>query len=166
MKTCTKCQQTKPLDGFYKRLRSPDGLEAWCKVCRLEHNRKWHSKNKDRHSKLTRSWYERNKDQHLENSREWYAANRHRKLATTSKREQRCKQATPAWVNMEEIHAVYEGARRLSERMGETFHVDHIVPLQGKNVSGLNVPANLQVLAASENLRKFNKLTLADAWVG
>jgi hypothetical protein len=166
MKTCTKCQSTKPLDGFYKRWRSPDGLEAWCKVCRLEHNRKWFDKNKDRHGELTRSWYERNKDQHLENSRAWYSANRHRKLATTAKREERCKLATPKWIDMEEIHAVYAGARRMTERFGVLFEVDHIIPLQGKKVSGLNVPGNLQVLARSENRRKFNKLTLADAWVG
>ena len=166
MKTCTKCQQTKPLDGFYKRLRSPDGLEAWCKVCRLEHNHKWFDKNKDRHGELTRSWYERNREQHLENSRAWYSANRHRKLATTAKREERCKLATPKWIDMEEIHAVYAGARRMTERFGVLFEVDHIIPLQGKKVSGLNVPGNLQVLARSENRRKLNKITHADAWVG
>ena len=157
MKTCTKCQFTKPRDGFYKRSRAPDGVEAWCKTCRLTHNRAWFARNKDRHGELTRSWYERNKDQHLANSKQWYAENRSRKLASTTAREERCRKATPAWANREAIVAIYKEAKQKTLETGISHDVDHIIPLRGKQVSGLHVECNLQVLPAAVNRRKAAK---------
>lgn len=166
MKTCTKCHNTLSLDSFYKRKRSPDGREAWCKSCRLEHNRKWFSNNKARHRELTQRWYNDNKEQHLQNSKEWYAANKHRKLATTNARDDRCKNATPPWVNMVEIQAVYQKAKAITQATGIPHEVDHIVPITHEAVCGLNAPINLQVIPASENRRKANSIDHLDGWSG
>lgn len=57
---------------------------------------------------------------------------------------------TPKWVCVEELSAIYKNCP-------EGYHVDHIIPLRGNNVSGLHVPTNLQYLLARDNLYKSNK---------
>jgi 5-methylcytosine-specific restriction endonuclease McrA len=74
--------------------------------------------------------------------------------------EYRLTRATPEWLTDEqwtEMNAVYFKARRLTRRTGIKHQVDHIVPLKGKNVSGLHVPWNLQILTQQENVTKSNR---------
>jgi hypothetical protein len=42
MKTCRKCNETKPLSDFGKDSREKDGLHNHCKVCYNIRKRKWH----------------------------------------------------------------------------------------------------------------------------
>jgi len=46
----------------------------------------------------------------------------------------------------------------MSKITGIQYHVDHIIPLQGENVCGLHIAANLRVIPARDNLAKSNKL--------
>lgn len=67
---------------------------------------------------------------------------------------------TPNWLTKDQIKEIedyYTIASMFKMYTGEMYHVDHIVPLQGKKVSGLHVPWNLQVLPAKENIKKQNK---------
>lgn len=67
---------------------------------------------------------------------------------------------TPKWLSKEQLQEIKEHyilAAELSWLSDSGLEVDHIVPLQGKNVSGLHVPWNLQVISAYENQSKGNR---------
>ena len=67
--------------------------------------------------------------------------------------------ATPDWltaIHKAQIAQYYEVATALEMQTGIKHHVDHIIPLKAKIASGLHVPWNLQVLTATDNLRKSN----------
>lgn len=59
-------------------------------------------------------------------------------------------QRTPAWANRMKILEFYRNRP-------DGMHVDHIIPLHHKSVSGLHVEYNLQYLRDKDNLRKSNK---------
>lgn len=67
---------------------------------------------------------------------------------------------TPCWLtkqDFETIRQFYELAAKKTKETGISWHVDHVIPLRGKLVSGLHVPQNLQVILKTENLTKLNK---------
>lgn len=91
--------------------------------------------------------------------RRWASAHSEQKNADTAKRRAAKLQRTPLWLTLthhKQIDRFYWESAEVSKLIGEFYHVDHIVPLQGKTVSGLYVPWNLQILPAKENLSKGN----------
>jgi len=88
-------------------------------------------------------------------------ANPHLFAAKTRQRKASKLQRTPKWLSPEQLKQIkmfYAEAAELTKLLGEWYEVDHIVPLQGKTVSGLHVPWNLQILSKSENSAKGNRL--------
>lgn len=66
----------------------------------------------------------------------------------------------PKWLTSTDkwmIKEAYHIATLRTQATGIIWEVDHIIPLQGKTVSGLHVPTNLQLMTKSENCSKGNK---------
>lgn len=178
MKTCPTCGELKPLAGFSKDKSHKDGLQNQCKICRVQYNKRWKQENREKNRELYRDynkrWHEMNVDKRRESTRRWREQNREssreydkcRKqsnpekfAAYNAKRRAAKLQRTPQWLTKEqldEIETFYTVALAFRIYTGLTYHVDHIVPLQGKNVSGLHVPWNLRVISATDNLKKSN----------
>jgi hypothetical protein len=97
-------------------------------------------------------------------SKAWRQKNKSRVLAWTRQRQLAKMQRTPAWLTDDDlwiIEQAYELAALRKKMFGFAWHVDHILPLRGKTVSGLHVPTNLQVIPGIENSKKSNRVEVA-----
>lgn len=103
-------------------------------------------------------WRRNNPEKARSATKNWAFANPGKTTAYMAKYRAARLQRTPSWADQEWIDHAYAVAKDMSQKMGERFHVDHIVPLQGKTVSGLHVYENLQILPLVENSRKGNRL--------
>jgi len=173
VKTCSKCQQTKSRDDFPNRKNRADGKLSWCKDCVSANNKAYHAAHAERIRAQKRAfradnpelakervarWADKNRDKLNTYYREYAKRNPHKKQVVTVARRAQKLQATPSWANHRYIALFYEMVRLESERLGVEVHVDHIVPLKNSRVCGLHCEHNLQLLVASANLTKSNRV--------
>lgn len=183
MKHCGYCSRDLPSGSFAKRKASPDGLSYKCRGCDKAYRE---SRGSDKYCELRRQRYIKNRRAEKLVALEYYRENRRRCierhaaymaetadkqrqyrretaaqcLARVAKRRAALEQRTPPWLTREQFEAIvdfYELRRELEAKTGVPHHVDHVVPLRGRKVSGLHVPWNLQVIPATANISKGNK---------
>lgn len=110
-----------------------------------------------------KTYYLKNKEIICERKKVYKQNNRARYNALNVEREKAKNYRTPKWLTIEQreqIVSFYKHAKEMQKVTGVLHHVDHIVPLCGKTVSGLHVPWNLKVITAKDNLIKYNKFVL------
>jgi hypothetical protein len=112
----------------------------------LEHNKKWISKdeNKEKIAKAQKIWWENNPGLRPIYSKTRFIAKNN---------------GIPSWLDETKLISIYVLCAQRTKETGIKHHVDHIVPLIGKIgrihvVCGLHCDANLQVIPATENLKK------------
>lgn len=163
-KVCNKCKEFKT--KFHKDSGKKDGLCTVCVDCKRANTKSWVDKNPERAKKNSLNCYYKNrnnvefKSKRAEASKQWREANPHKHRAKEAKRRGQKLKATPPWLTNEQLahmQRTYKLCAIISDATGESYHVDHIVPLQGKNICGLHVPWNLRVITAKHNLAKGNK---------
>lgn len=176
-KVCTKCKTEKALEDFYKKPQSKCGYFSECKKCNIERGKSYYTKHDteiiEKHRVIGYAKKIEYKEKAIDWQKEYYKKNKikidakNKKFATENKpvirailarrRAAKLKQ-TAKWANFKVIKSIYAECDLKSKETGILHHVDHIIPLQGKFVSGLHVEYNLRIIPAKDNLQKHNKL--------
>lgn len=156
MKRCVRCGENKPQAEFSPHRETRDRLATQCKRCSAERAGIWKQANRLRVKRRDAESYIINCAARREQVALWKRNNHGAVIAAVTARKARVKCATPAWANLAEIAKLYEEAACLTRETGVVHHVDHIVPLRSKIVSGFHVEHNLQVIPKSANLAKSN----------
>jgi hypothetical protein len=158
MKKCTKCGGFKSFEEFSKSNQYKDGLKYHCKKCISDYMTKYYSENIEVAKIQRKHWYKNNRDiailrsnkrakdnreRHNKASCLWAKNNPDKVNARTAKRNAAKLQRIPKWLTKSdwiEIKWAYKIAKQMSKETSIPHEVDHIVPLQGKSISGLHCP--------------------------
>lgn len=164
MKICSGCKELKEPTEFNRCKSTKDGLQYSCKICvrksALKFSKKWKLENLDKFKLSKKNWQSNNPEKSARYNSKWKKENSGKWNAIAARYRAAKLNATPQWLTedqFKEIEEFYIIAEELSWLSESPLEVDHIVPLQGKDLSGLHVPWNLQVIPKSQNCSKGNR---------
>lgn len=171
MKKCSGCSVTKDLSNYYKNY-------IRCKSCHSQSVKKWQENNANKVTLDNKNYRENNKlackerikkyirnnpDKRKASVAKYTKNNLDKKAAIEAKRRAAKLNRTPKWLTNSDFIEIKWAYTLAAEKTRETkvpHDVDHIIPLQGKLISGLHVPSNLQIITKSLNCSKSNKVEL------
>jgi len=146
-----KAQRDYRLSDAYKQKRREDYKlnKNKCRDKNLERCKKNSILNKEKNAKRQKIYRAKPEIKERNYIYDVLSGRRSERLA---RRRLSIKRAIPSWLSKEQLNKIIE----IYKNRPNGYHVDHIIPLNGKNVSGLHVPWNLQYLTIEDNLKKGN----------
>ena len=131
-----------------------------------EQKRQYYLENKEKINARNIAYNQKNKEARSKKEAEWRQKNKGRVAANIRKYQMSKRNRTPSWLtdfDHLKIQCIYQMAAMYTRVNNESWEVDHVIPLQGVNVSGLHVPLNLQIMRGVENIGKKNKYEVTHA---
>lgn len=127
------------------------------------YKQKWAKNNPDKISLKNKRWSqtESGKTSRRNAIKTYYFKRYDRIIDMQRRRNFILKKGTPRWLTDDQLNEIkwfYQTAREMSWLSESPLEVDHIVPILGKNVTGLHVPWNLQIIPRIMNQEKGNTL--------
>ena len=162
---CKECRKATSLKNHYENHEQRKAKLKQIHADRLLSNpnyyAEYYAKYKDAELSRSKQYYQDNIEERRAKQRHWSKTNRGIANALSKRYKLKKANATPLWLTPEQLYnmqCTYKVAAQLSETSSQKWHVDHIVPIRGKDVCGLHVPWNLQVLPAKMNMQKGNRI--------
>ena len=149
-KKCNKCGLILSICNFNKHTATKDGFRNSCIECRRLENLSYRKLNPEKTRQRQKTLDKRKR------LSQTYNISRN---ARHSLRRARKNNATPKWLSEKDkelIVELYLICSMFKIYTGQSYHVDHIVPLVNDNVCGLHIPSNLRILLEKDNLSKNN----------
>lgn len=187
VRRCYRCEEHKPLVDFGNYAKGPGGLRYYCRACNKKAGRARYEANREQYVAQALAWAKANPERKREiaakaaqayrakyperpyqASKRWADANPLKRAAYDAKKKAARRIRVVSWdaeldqlVSDEAAHL-----KQLREQVtGFAWHVDHVIPLQGKQVSGLHNAFNLAVVPALFNVRKKNSVVYQPGFV-
>ena len=176
MKTCSTCKEQKPLADYQPRSKSSSRLHSACRKCTAKYMAEYRAAHKQKIAAQKKAWVDANREHKAAQDKAYAQANPESRRAARNKwielnpgkdsaakafNKAARKKRTPKWLTSDDLWMIsqaYELAATRTDKFGFSWHVDHKIPLNGRTVSGLHVPLNLQVIPWIDNLRKGNRV--------
>ncbi len=172
-KQCRICGLLLPLDRFYFRIGSSDGLRGECKNCKRDSDKQYRALNEEKHKERSRKYREENHDVLVIGKRKWYLDNaekikkrvsEYKKTATgkrvcANSKHKRRSITGSGCVSAGELRSLLIKSKKcywcnMKFTKGIVKHIDHYVSIKN---GGQHVLQNLVVSCAHCNLSKRHK---------
>lgn len=148
---CLKMQRVKYYQKNKKRIKNKsENYYKSNKESISKKSKEYYKKNKTTIYNRVRKWCKNNPEKVKEYGKRDRQKHRGRVNSHSAKRRSKLLQRTVPWASLKDIKKFYVNCPK-------GYEVDHIIPVQGKKVSGLHVLNNLQYLPKTENRKKGNK---------